>query len=559
MLAWGGLATAGWGASAALAPAGLDGLLPAVGSALFASGVGLTARRFGHVGLQWLTVTAVGVGWAELAAVLEWAPSQALSFTPLAAGSLILVVALWARWGHLSRTWATAWGVLAFVALISGWLFGLGDPVAPVSNPIPAIGLVMFAVGCQIGARPLAYPLHYGAVGFAGWAWVTLLAGLGLHREGAVTATSLAFAALAIAVAEVARSRWGSPIRSEASGVVVEAARAWIVLGGIGVVAATGFSVGLDRTPAWLAVSVGLLVLAVALGRGARPLSWPVLRQLGSVVLVGAVVAFGYNLELSPPTMAAFTIVLAVTATSAALWLTRSRPVAPWRDPLAVLAVMSTIAAVAYGVGALPDRGPIIAVLVGLGAELVATGIIFERPVIVSLGPPVLLAAWLGVAVEAAQGSALWYTVPLALTILAEVDVLRWNQRLGGQPTSSLEIVALEYGAIGLLASVVLIDMFTSSAAYAGVGFALAAVLFVWAAASRVKRRAVASWVFATVTGVLAIFAAAATAAPPSASFWITAAGTGFAVMLSMALIEAYRSKSGSVMLRLDELMEGWE
>jgi len=277
------------------------------------------------------------------------------------------------------------------------------------------------------------------------------------------------------------------------------------------------------------------------------------------VVLVAAVAGLGYAVDASGAEMATAMIMLGVAATAGGLWLTRSRPHSKWRDPSALLGVTATGAAVAFAVMALPDRGPIVLVLLGVGVQLIAAGIILERPVVLSLGPPVLLAAWLGVAGEAVAGRALWFTVPIALTLLAEVDVVRWTRRRAKQPVATTELLALEYLAIGLLGVVVLVEMFGTSATYALLGFLVAAGLLLWAAATRVRRRALAAGVLATVTAVLAIFAAAAAQAPPSAFFWIAAAGTGFAVMLSMAMVEAYRSKTGSVMLRFDQLMEGWE
>jgi hypothetical protein len=331
-------------------------------------------------------------------------------------------------------------------------------------------------------------------------------------------------------------------------------------LGAAAVVTAAAFAFGTDmRLPAWLVVSAGLALLALALARGAAPLAWPPMRELSGVVLVAAVAGLGHALDASGAQMAAATIMLGLAATVGGLRLTRSHPLSPWRNPSALLGLAATGAAVAFAVTALPDRGPIVLVLLGVGVQLVATGIILEQPVVLSLGPPVLLAAWLGVAGEAVAGRALWFTVPIALTLLAEVDVVRWSRRRAEQPATTTELLALEYAAIGLLGVVVLVEMFDTSAAYALLGFLLAGGLLLWAAATRVRRRAVAAGVLATVTAVLAIFAAAAAQAPPSAFFWIAAAGTGFAVMLSMAAVEAYRSKTGSIMLRFDQLMEGWE
>jgi hypothetical protein len=559
-LAWAGLAMVGWTASVVVAPDHVVDVLPALGSALFALGTGLTARRFPHPGIKALTVASTGVAWAELVAGVGWTMSQAVSYTSLAAGVVALAAALSIRFGRLSRSWTIAWGGLAVAAIAVVWFAGLAAQTPAITGLAPAIGLAMMAVAAQIGARPLSYPLHYAAVGLSGWSWISLATALGWSPDTASAITAIVFGGLAIGVAEGARSPWRKAVRSDDGGFAIEGARAWMGLGGAAVVTAAAFAVGADeRLPVWLAVSAGLALVALALARGAAPLAWPPMRELSGVVLVAAVAGLGHALNASGAEMAAATIMLGVAATAGGLRLTRNRPRSPWRNPSALLGVAATGAAVAFAVTALPDRGPIVLVLLGVGVQLVATGIILEQPVVLSLGPPVLLAAWLGVAGEAVAGRALWFTVPIALTLLAEVDVVRWSRRRAEQPSVTTELLALEYAAIGLLGVVVLVEMFGTSAAYALLGFLLAGGLLLWAAATRVRRRAVAAGVLATVTAVLAIFAAAAAQAPPSAFFWIAAAGTGFAVMLSMAVVEAYRSKTGSTMLRFDQLMEGWE
>jgi hypothetical protein len=83
--------------------------------------------------------------------------------------------------------------------------------------------------------------------------------------------------------------------------------------------------------------------------------------------------------------------------------------------------------------------------------------------------------------------------------------------------------------------------------------------MLIWAIVTKVRRRAVAAASIAIATAVLIIFAAAAGAAPQSAVFWILAGGIGLAVMLVAALVEAYRTRRGQMMVRFDRLMEGWE
>ena len=555
-VAWGGLAFAGWAASVAAVPFDNVDLLLALGSMLFATGAGLASRRFSHPAMVALTVVASGIAWIELVAGAGWAVEQAVSYTSLMAGLVALSAALAVRFVRLTRSWTIGWGGLAVAMTAAAWAGGLPAQPLAITAIAPAAGLAMMAVAAQLAARPLDYPLHFAAVGLTGWSWVALAFGLDWTRETSVVNTAIGFALLAVGVAEIARrAMW-----TDGNAQPLNAARAWFGLGVAGVAGAGALVMTIDqRLPAWLAVAIGLGLLASALARAASPLSWPPIRELSVFVLVGAIIILGYALEAPPSAMAVATILLGVAGTAASLGLTMRRPGSPWRNPLVMLGAAATMTALLHAVVSLPARGPLTVVLLGVAAQLVAAGIIFERPILLSLGPPIVLAAWLGVAVEAMQGTALWFTIPIALTLIAEIDIVRWNRRRSEQPVATRELLALEFAAIGLLGAVVIVEMFGTSAAYALVGFILAGGLLLWAVVTRVRRRVVAAGVMATVTAVLSIFAAAASQAPPSAFFWIAAAGTGFSVMLTMALIEAYRSKTGPVMLRFDQLMEGWE
>ena len=560
MVAWGGLALAGIVVSVALAPGNLVDVYPAIGTSLFALGSGLAARRIDHPGMQMLTVAAVGVAWAELVGGVGWGVEQSLSYTSLAAGSIAVVAAVSLRIGRLSGSWTIAWGALAVTGTVAAWLAAFSAESQAVAGPAPAVGLALLAVATMLGARPLSYPLHYASVGLTGWAWVALAVGLEWSVQTTAVTTAVTFGALGVVVSEIGRSRWGMAIRSDAEGLAAEAARAWLALGGVGVVAAAVLAATLDeRLPAWLAVAIGLALLALALARGASPLGWPPLRELSALVALGSATVLGLALEAPAGALATGAILIGVAATLLSLWFWTQRPSSNWMQPFVLLGIAATVEALAWAVATLPRRDVLALVLLGTAVQVVAFGLMRQRPLVVSLGPPIVLAAWIGVASEAAVGSALWFTVPVALALIAEVDIVRWSRRRAEEPLVTPDLLALEYAAIGLLGAVVLVEMFASGVAFSLLAFAFSGGLLLWAAVTRVRRRAVAAAVLATVTAVLAIFAAAAAQAPPSAFFWIVAAGAGFAVMLAMALVEAYRSKTGSVMLRIDELMEDWE
>jgi hypothetical protein len=160
---------------------------------------------------------------------------------------------------------------------------------------------------------------------------------------------------------------------------------------------------------------------------------------------------------------------------------------------------------------------------------------------------------------ESVSGSAQWYTVPTALVLLAEVEILRKMRRDSGRARDAADALALEWAGLGLLAAPSLVEMFTTGLGFGLIALGIAATVLLWAIVTRVRRRAIASASLAVIAAAMLLVAAAAGAAPSSAFFWIVAAGVGFAVMLVAALIEAYRSRKGRTMARLNQLMEGWE
>jgi hypothetical protein len=209
--------------------------------------------------------------------------------------------------------------------------------------------------------------------------------------------------------------------------------------------------------------------------------------------------------------------------------------------------------------GLLPRRDLLVAVLLALGVQAVAIGLVLDRPFVLAFGPPLICIAWLGIATEAFSGTGQWYTAPVALTLLAEVEIGRRSNRRGRVAMSPSQLRMLEWAGIGILALSPLAEMFTGGIVFGLLAFGYAAVILVWGVLTRIRRRVVAALVLATVAAALTISTAAANAAPTSAFFWIMAAGTGLAVMLTIGIVESYRSRSGAVMQRLDGLMQGWE
>jgi hypothetical protein len=227
--------------------------------------------------------------------------------------------------------------------------------------------------------------------------------------------------------------------------------------------------------------------------------------------------------------------------------------------PLAILAALANLQAVWLALKALPEGTLPAAVLLSIGVQVLALGFIRNSARILAVGPPLIGLSFVLVAAGSVSGTAQWYTVPAALVLLAEVEILRKLRRDTRREPAATDALVLEWAGIGLLAAPSLAEMFTTGLGYGLVAFGVAGAVFLWAVVTRVIRRAIAAASLAVAAAVLLVVAAAAGAAPDTAFFWIVAAGIGFAVMLVAALVEAYRSRKGRTMTRLSELMEGWE
>ena len=108
------------------------------------------------------------------------------------------------------------------------------------------------------------------------------------------------------------------------------------------------------------------------------------------------------------------------TFASLAVWARRSD--SPWWRPLAVLAVAANVFAAGLGTLQLPDDRLLIGVMLTLGVQVMAFGVTTSRTGVMAFGPPLIGAAFLLSIAESVGGSAQWYTAPLGLVVLAEVE-----------------------------------------------------------------------------------------------------------------------------------------
>jgi hypothetical protein len=519
----------------------------------------LATRPLGIPALQYTVTVAVGVSWLQYVAQTSWTDSEIVTATSVGAGAVALVAAIRVRTGRFEVPSFLAWGSLALVSNAVAWVAAAdADGSIAIEGWWPAAGLVAIAGAALIAVASVGPNLHYAIVSLIGWSWVALALGLEWSSDTTIVATELTFGLLAVTVAEVARL-WPDTEPDPAVGLLrVDVALVWGALATVGVFAGI-FMAGNDTAaPIWTAVGAGLGLLAMAMVRGAAALNVSSLREFAAILVIGSVNAFAYGLEASSATLAIILVAVGLTATMLSLYVWRLDSTSLSIHPLAIMATIASLEAAIVAASLLPRRDILVAAILALGVETIAAGITLNRPRLALIGPPVVFATWLVAVGDSIGGNPQWYTTPIALTVLAEVELARWARRIRALNLGVTELLALEWAGVGLLILTPLTQMFTDGVVYGVAAFAASVGLLIWAMLTRVRRRVISALVLATVSAVLWVTVAASVSAP-SGRFWITTAGVGFAALFAIALIESYRSKSGRMMSRIDRLMEGWE
>jgi hypothetical protein len=233
-----------------------------------------------------------------------------------------------------------------------------------------------------------------------------------------------------------------------------------------------------------------------------------------------------------------------------------------WRQPLAVftgLVAPGAAVAATWMVGA-PYGHTAAAVAFG-GAGLVAIGLLTRRLVFLEGG----LVAWLGAGLIAFHRH-LDFTshltvVPVAVALLAVVEVERGRRRREGREASSAPLRILEWALMLAPPALCVVDA-AGTLWYLGPMAAEGAVLMAWGILSEVRRRALLG------VGVLALTIVLAAVIPLSRGLqgglggerWL-AIGAGAAVLLIAlgSTLERQRRRIGRALRAAGRAMEGWE
>jgi hypothetical protein len=509
--------------------------------AFFSSG---SSRLVNHL----IGVASTGLGWLTLIVWIDLGPMDTVNLSAMTWGIFAVAVTGLGRIGLVKPDSLMTWSGLAWVVMlvVSQLAFGTGDLL--VDGPWLGIGYLLLAASLELAWPVIGSSFRLLSIPAFGAAWFAFMVGSDWQVETILDVTAFAFGFLVVAAVELRRALPSPAADSVAS---VHMIRGWAALGAVGVVATVVGSAG----AAWPAFGLGLV--AVGSARGAQPLAVGWLREASGVLALTSLTLMINAAEWSEFGFAVSLVVASSVATVTALKLWTSRPESAWIRPLGAMWAFATLEALVLVVRVWPARGLLVALLLSVGIQASAVGRISDRLLASAAGPPLLGAGFLFAIWESVSGSVQWYTVPLGLVVLAEVEIFRRLRHRAGP--DGLEIVAVEMAGLGLVAAPALVEMFTAGLPFGLVAFGVAAACFIWAILTRVRRRVVAAAAIALVTAVLLIFAAAASQAPGSAFVWVVAVGVGFSVMLVAALVESYRSKKGRLMSRLDQLMTGWE
>jgi hypothetical protein len=512
------------------------------------------ARTVDHA----IAVTAFTLAWIDLALMTDWTYLQVVSYGSITAAMATFVVGI-LSWRRLAKKDTFAlWSGVGVAGVIAAAVAAFNAEPNAVDGPWLAIAIALIAAVSEQWARVFHANIRYGTPIIAAAAWVVLLVGIDSTDITSAAATVSAFGfvlAMSVVVADRAVSGAGSDDAQQ----WIDTERVWAVVTLTGIVASIAVAVPLDASGLWWSCALGLILTTVAVATGSRAVGISRLRIATGIPALGGITAVMMALEVSAFGVGVSMIMASAVATLATVWFASRHRESDWVETMLVSGVAAIAIAAPIAAGQLPRTELAAVILVAVGAQAIAYGIVFGRQSLVALGPPALGLATIIVVSESARGSALWYTVPIAVVMLAEADILH---RIGARDESeprSVALLILEWSGVALLGLPAIVEMFTTNVAFGLVGFGFALALLVWALLTRVKRRVLAACVVATLSVMLTLAAAAASNVQDSAAFWIVGGGIGFSIMLIAGFVEAYRSRSGALMRRLGDLMEGWE
>lgn len=295
--------------------------------------------------------------------------------------------------------------------------------------------------------------------------------------------------------------------------------------------------------------------------RGAiAPLVHPALRWVSAALAVAAWGPAAWALEPTGPAGTLLGTALALAVLMLAVVVHARRPGGVWAHPGAFYAVVLQIAAALPAIDALPDSDLLVIVLLALGAELVALGVLSGVSELYVLSPAPACVAWIVYARDALSGDANWFTAPIGFTLLVMVGLLRWIRRGRGVSPTGYDVVALELVGMSFLVgsplALTLGGHLWNAVPAIGIGVLLAG----WGAMTRVRWRAAFGAVSVVVATILLV------GVPLSKSItwegpalWLAISGIGIVAIVIASAIERGRDRMRHLERHLAAMTAGWE
>ncbi|HEX6887132.1 MAG TPA: hypothetical protein VF143_03420 [Candidatus Nanopelagicales bacterium] len=458
--------------------------------------------------------------------------------TDLVVGLLALGTA--ARLRRLRWVAATLAGTGTMLVLIGA--HGAGPWWFAAALALLAIALTAGAARSTGGLRLL---LQVGAAGTATLAWLATLDAAGWSTRAAVDRTALLCGAVALAAGMLARVR--------------PAARSWALLWGttsmLGALATSGmaWAAGVGAT-GWLAAALALVATAALLA--AAPLAMPVLRDVGALFGLGAVVVALLALGAGPTAQVAVLVALGLAAAAVTLLLTP-----PWWRQVAEVGVGATAVALLPALAPAAPAGLLVAVLVACAAQAAALGTVRHSLAIQVLAPVFACAAWLVFAASSIEGRPEAWSTPMGLALLVVVGLWRRDRMRRGTSVRSPEIVVVEVVGVALLVGASLVLMVTESLAHVVPALLLGIAVTVWGGVTQVRRRVLMGAV-AVLGALLLLVAVPLVQLLPQwqgAGLWVLLLGLGILAMTVAAVLERGRTVARAAVGRFADLTQGWE
>ena len=507
------------------------------------------AQRVVHDGRWWVRTDWLLASVAHVTAftaLLAAGTGTSFSLTYLAIG--LLAVGIAARMHHYPIV-AADYAVVGDALVIAG--------AANAGAGWLALALAVTSVACSV--------LATRAVAVARWsllvagaltalaAWLSVAAWLGWTPEEVVDRTVLLGAALALLMAVLVR--WTAIDRT-----VV------LVRGGLAVLTATltplvPVVTHDGRVAVTTATAVGLAVLGLSAALCARPLGQQAVRYAALAYLLVAGVEASSLLDATPAEQVGSLAVatLGCTLILLAPWARESW--AAWRRPVVSLGVTTSALSVVVALLQLPDTTLLTPAL--LVAALMSTSIAVEtRSVLAQVTTPVLVcASWLVYAERTLDGNPQWYFVPIGLTLLVVVGLLRAHLRRLGKDPAPTEVVLLELAGIACVVGPSFVQAFTVALAYAALAAFLGLLIAGWGVLTKVRRRVTAG-VLVAFAGLLVLVGVPLAQLLPAWSgvtLWVTIACVGLLAIVGATLLEKGRAAVRAGLDGFRELTDGWE